>query len=146
VSVVLEEVVIGVTVSTHGGETVAVALLDVGVTVVAAGELDGLLGAGVAALLVPDVAATVEDAGAAGVAHAEVALVPLRPVVAVLSSGMLVIAEAPVEGLRPAPPAVTLWWWLGLAGIAGGAPTVASTGAVETVASTALAMAWIPVT
>jgi hypothetical protein len=52
--------------------------------------------------------------------------------------------EAPVDGVKPAPPAVTLWWSLGLASrVTGGATVAASLGALETVAFTAPTMAWM---
>jgi hypothetical protein len=111
VSVGLDESVTGVTVCTHGAAMPAVVLVDVGAELgLAAAEVDALLAVGVPLVLVIGVPVTVDDPGSPAVAQAEAVLVPLMPLVAELSVGLvLVIAEAPVDGLRPAPPAVTFW-------------------------------------
>lgn len=47
----------------------------------------------------------------------------------------------PVAGVRPAPPAVTLWWWSLTGSVPGESAVAASVGALDTVRSTSPAMA-----
>jgi hypothetical protein len=76
-------------------------------------------------------------------------LVPVADVPAPVSEVeldfVLMSPEAPLAGLNPAPPALGLWCSLGLTGIAGAAWSLASAGAVATVASTAPTTTWMPV-